>query len=161
MHTASVAVHTGASVAAVVVAICILQFVALLRNPIGVVAVGVVAVVAAVAAAVVDFDPVVGCTTTRVGAASYRFPPRRSSSRQSAARSLYYSLVPILSCPCWWRPSTITAPLHIIIGEASIISSTEHSIFLNSKENEALSRQTAEFHLRALMRLTKLPKNSY
>lgn len=95
MHTASVAVHTGASVAAVVVAICILQFVALLRNPIGVVAVGVVAVVAAVAAAVVDFDPVVGCTTTRVGAASYRFPPRRSSSRQSAARSLYYSLVPI------------------------------------------------------------------
>jgi len=79
-----------------------------------------------------------------------------------AARSLYYSLVPILSLSMlvasihYYRPIT-----HNNRDEASIISSTEHSIFLNSKENEALNRQTAEVHLRALMRLTKLPKNSY
>jgi hypothetical protein len=74
VHTASAAVSVAVDVA-VVVARCILQFVAL---PTTLIEVVVLVGVGVVAVAVVDFDPVVvDCTT--VGAASYRFHPRRSS----------------------------------------------------------------------------------
>jgi hypothetical protein len=87
-----------------VVARCILQFVALLTTLIGVV---VLVGVGVVAVAVVDFDPVVvDCTT--VGAASYRFHPRRSSFITSVSDTAYYSLFPNLSLSCWWRPRLLT-----------------------------------------------------